>query len=730
MDTIYQTNRSILFEEINPTKVDLLTIIGDIEGVDSLDDEKIKEINRHLLVSDFDEFLEKFSPTVYSFYNVIEESEGRRIVYALKKPESIPDEYISEIRLDYKNDFLKMLFTLIDTKRNNEPINVDFKFERVLEMMSPKKVIDDIRKVRKEIHDLFEKYSQLEGSDFESIDLEKKLKLKFEEASINFNNVIAMLPLVIDDIKTRLLNGDSEVGTKLVKMGMVAVQGGGDLKVIEAPREDQKVFISNKSRSILVDLITREYNEFSKYPSSYVKALVVKTFCPTSSDTTEIDVDREIQNYNSYIEFYANAKDDFIKVAKPLIEKILGVKLYFDQYNCKSEGMKPSLLVANIKLEMIAKSNYRSRLDTYLRTVNDKNDFSNTIWYGIVPNIEIESTGKPKVSKIIFKGNKEVKKEANSMESLANILEILKNHKVQVFFNFQTSDETDFKNLASKGIEKYFEKCQYLMRQDYSEFAIPCIPNFTIIPKDKSAIIIGNFLEKTGDGEVRVSDTKDGALKIWIHGVYVDAAYVAAGIVGAFQCPKYLKEHMENVSEKYPGIRLDIEDKDNYLRIVTTMEKEIPGFSDSISDQIDGRNFGFVFSSDNAEVDGKDVKRITVFKARNLLQRDEGFEPIYRTLVSMYIERILRYYSNDFKQDNIEMFFSSNPNSQKRKWINDSGYINSIIQDGDELNYKINKTSKLCRVDIVFNGNIKKFEVSISKKTSVTKRSKIDNNEN
>lgn len=64
---IRQTNRTLLIEEINPEKLNLLTLVGDVRGLDSLSDDKVKEINEALLVKDFDEFLEKFDPTVYSF---------------------------------------------------------------------------------------------------------------------------------------------------------------------------------------------------------------------------------------------------------------------------------------------------------------------------------------------------------------------------------------------------------------------------------------------------------------------------------------------------------------------------------------------------------------------------------------------------------------------------------------------------------------------------------------
>ena len=68
---ITQTNRTILFEEINPEKPDLITLIDDVKGMDSLSDEKIIEINNYLLVSDFEDFLRKFEPKVYSYYKKI-----------------------------------------------------------------------------------------------------------------------------------------------------------------------------------------------------------------------------------------------------------------------------------------------------------------------------------------------------------------------------------------------------------------------------------------------------------------------------------------------------------------------------------------------------------------------------------------------------------------------------------------------------------------------------------
>ena len=93
---ISQTNATMLFEEINPEKLDLLTLVGDVKGFDSLSDEKIQEIHNNLCVKNFDEFIEKFAPVVYSFFN----ANTQKVMYTLKKPESIPEELLTEIHLN------------------------------------------------------------------------------------------------------------------------------------------------------------------------------------------------------------------------------------------------------------------------------------------------------------------------------------------------------------------------------------------------------------------------------------------------------------------------------------------------------------------------------------------------------------------------------------------------------------------------------------------------------
>lgn len=203
------------------------------------------------------------------------------------------------------------------------------------------------------------------------------------------------------------------------------------------------------------------------------------------------------------------------------------------------------------------------------------------------------------------------------MESLVRILDALKDYEVQCFFSYETGDKTTFNVMATEGIEKYETKCTQLIGKPFSEYAIPCIPNFTVIPKDKSGVILDNKMYITEQNTAALSKEKEDVMKIWIDGVYIGAAYVAAGLVAAYQSPDYLKEvFKKNVDDELPGVRFDIESGDHALQVRTTMAKEITGYTNDIKSDINRKNFGFVFSSENAVLKDMNIQNIMVYKAQ------------------------------------------------------------------------------------------------------------------
>lgn len=721
MNTISQTNRTILFEEINPEKQNLMTLVGDVRGINSLSDDKIKTLNEALLVRSFDEFLEKFEPVVYSFFD----ANNQKVLYTLKKPEGVSEDLLTEIHLNRQNDFLKMLMTLVETKRSQGTINVDFQFEKLTDMISPKKVMDDIRQNRKELQYTYSEYAKLDDGDPKKLDLADKLNVMFEEASENYNNVMAMLPLAIEDIKTRLLLGDGNKAQDAAPLaiGVLSMDAQGELKILEAPKEKKQelLVLDDNANTGLIEALEDDYRALNEDGNEYVMSLVTRTFCPLASTMESVvDVEKEVANYNSYLEFYKTSKDDFIKVVKPLVEKILGVWSFFEQFPKNIKTMRPTLIVTNVSNEMLARSSNITRLITYLSSVNAKNDFANAIWYGIFPSVSLDSHSKMKAVRERFKGNENVDKEdVNSVESLSRILDVLKEYSVQCFFSYETGDRTTFNAMAMEGIEIYESRCASLIGKSFSEYAIPCMPNFTIIPKDKSGVILDKRMLVTENNTAELSGEKEDIMKLWIDGVYIGAAYVAAGLVAAYQSPEYLKEvFKKNVDENLPGVRFDIEAGDHALKVRTTMAKEITGFTNVIKNDINRRNFGFVFSSENAVLGDMNIQNIMVYKARNLLSDGKSYEPIYKTQVTSYIERVMRHATGDFKQESIAEFFSNKPSSQKNRWLEKKDCVNAILSGGDDIRYSVDQAAGYCTLDILFNGNVKNLEVEVNRLTN------------
>jgi hypothetical protein len=716
VDIIEQTNRTVLFEEINPEKNNILTLIGDTRSVESLPDEKVQEINAELCVGSYEEFLRKFYPTVYSFFDAA----GQKVLYTLKKPEGLPDGAVTEIPLSGRNDTVQMLETLIDAKKAQGVVNVDFEFTSLLELITPQKVMEDIKQIRQEIHYTYGKYEELEDGDPQKLDIADRLNALMEDASSNYNNVLAMLPLAIEDTKTRLLiGGDGDGGgSEPLRLGTLSMGENGELKVLELPKaETTSLAVAGAGTGAgLITAFEDDYDALNEENNSpYLKSLVVRTFCPLAKKDAEIDIKTEVANYNNYMEFYRQSKDDFIKCAKPLIETILGVKCFFAQYDVKSKLMKPQLLITNTSLEMLTKSSNLSRFATYLNTVNSKNNFANTIWFGIVPSVDTEAAGTRPVSRERFKGHEKAAAAhaGATLESLGILLDAVKDYRVQIFYSFRSGEDTTFNRLATEGVDKYIEKSAPLMRRDFSEFAIPALPNFTIIPKERSGVILDRTIEINANGAAKLSDEVQ---KLWIEGVYIGAAYVAAGCAAAWQCPQYLKEKkFKPVSLEYPGVRFDIEHRNNALQLPTSMAKEIYGFTDGVKTAINRKGFGFLFASENAKLGKTEIKNITVYKARSLSEADNEFESVYKTLVTTYIHRILSYATNDMKEDNIAFFFSNNPQSQKSKWAAAAEYANSILQPGDELAHTLDSQNGRCDINITLSGNTRNLDVGITR---------------
>jgi hypothetical protein len=137
-------------------------------------------------------------------------------------------------------------------------------------------------------------------------------------------------------------------------------------------------------------------------------------------------------------------------------------------------------------------------------------------------------------------------------------------------------------------------------------------PNFTVIPKDKRQV-----------------DIVDGC-KIYTPSIYIDSAYIAAGIVVATQTAsiqqkKYPKSSIINGN---PYVRFDLEQKENSnnFRAKFNPENRLNMDTDLKSSIVGKEGNGFCFRSDTLE------KQAFVLTARTL-----DCKPIYQYLTKNYL---------------------------------------------------------------------------------------------
>ena len=168
--------------------------------------------------------------------------------------------------------------------------------------------MDDIRQNRKELQYTYSEYAKLEDGDPKKLDTADKLNLMFEEASVNYNNVMAMLPLAIEDIKTRLLLGDGQKkkDEAPLSIGVLSMDEHGELKILEAPKENKKelMVLDDNANAGLIQAIEKDYMDLNEDGNEYVMSLVARTFCPLAS-TMELSL-IHILSIPPYLPFLCN----------------------------------------------------------------------------------------------------------------------------------------------------------------------------------------------------------------------------------------------------------------------------------------------------------------------------------------------------------------------------------------------------------------------------------------
>lgn len=680
-----QTNRTILFEEINPNKINLLTLVNESGKKESLTDEEVLKIHQHLEVKSFQEFLSKFTPEVYMLLDTC----NRKVMFSREYIEDAQDT----LCLNNQDSLFNMLLYLMEAKQNKKYLLMNF--SDLLEHMLPEKDTKSFLKEKNAVVNNLVKQTNVNFND---------ANWYINELLHKYDDGILLLRAFLEEVTAYLPYMGKEIK---IDRGILDDEGRMQIKVIESSSEYRdKVFIIEKTDIVAYEemIISCLREVFQTKPIKHMTLYKDLLMLPILFANKEY---RTIQEkYTEYCDLYENVIKKFWLTAKPLIETMLGIKKYFEQYRGQ-EGMSPALLVCNFQASDILMPQNREKLEIYLRSVNDKMFYQNTIWYSIIPNLASGDHIDAHTIRERFKAKKErIQYQRTEMEAACVLLELTSRYKIQNFLSLAVEEESTFTAFAKKGIDSINDSFAVLDKVDNKDYIIPCFPNFTVMIAEDACLCIGTELEFDDLTEQIVSH---GDRNLWLDELGIEASYVAAGLVAACQCPQFLKSHFKRgINMELPGVAYRFTEGGNNLITVSNMLSETIEYSSELFEDAIQKSKGLLFGQKNGKM---------------LVLTDRVFSyttgnPLSISMVQTinYIERVIRYETQDFKKNLINQFFQKRPGSIISSWfMDDKSAINAILKENEKIDYEVDDVGNECTFSIYFNNSdlLKREKVSI-----------------
>ena len=730
LEFINQTSKTIIFEKFSSSAVDLYTIIKN-ENVREKS-EFFKIIEDKLEVRSFEKFAERFMPSVWEWIEPSDDPYQQvNFCYSLEKPDGIPDA--REMKLD-KNEFYSMVMDLYEKKGSSGESNLEFDYSRVAKLLSPNNVLENAKQLRKDLDYNYKKMLELEtGSKQERNKCIRNINSIRQEIVAQYkDNFTGVVKLALADTQQKLLMipDENESGKDNVtivnepckQLRVVGFTKDGDLDIKEIEMQDNysEIKENDESSEKILQLIEKDFDTYSNN-GEFVKNLITSTYCNTQLGI--IPERKElIRKRDMYAALYKNSQDHFIRAISSAIEKILNVKAFFEHATTsRNKKLPASLIVANCSAEKLLKEEVKSDFEYFLKETNREPDIGK-IWFAIIPAIGdpdfVDNIDEDvSLDDIYYDQNDDISDvktsdgdELTSLAALKVMLGILKESQIMTFFNFRANEMTGFEKFNADILKKYREKLEPINGNHYAVFAYP---NFTVLPKKETFIEISKKTDENG---------REVAEFIDIPGIYIDASYVAAGLVVASQNPDYLEEKFSRnkVRQGYPCVRFDFERKDNRFVMLTKMNREgkVTWVSE-VEDNISKDKFGFCFCGNMKYYNQNRVNNTYVFTARDMSRENDGqYEPIYKCLTMDFVKQYLRVKfssasGNRINTSDVESFIKNDVGQWKREAEDD--YENNILRSfgGETETIEMDNESK--KLKITFQGSAAEMDIDIIK---------------
>lgn len=736
-ERIKQTHRAILFEKFthpaDSTAGNLYDILSLYTDPDMSDEEMYKDIHKKLEVRSFSEFLEKFKPKVFEIATGT--AEGVPTFYYTLDPMEAQKNNGRPIEIT-GHTYYEMLSNMYSQKSDSGVANIDFNDAKLREILTPKREIEALYDTRRQIPMLMEKYDAAVKKNENAAPIVKKLKNIRRNALEQLKNPTAMMSIRLDDITRKIEAADK----KILQLNAAASDGGEPQKLLSgrggfdnngrwilipatssaADSTEASDNVDGGSTEKFAHIMEGDLDKHAAQESSFTKAMVVSTYTGIelaspmeNMDSTALaEYREELSGYKKIIEqSFKQAKEAFIQVLSEIVQKILCVKIFFDHATVKggsdSALPKVGLIVSNCTADKLLDDKVRDKFKATMHHLGVEVSNENKLWFAIIPHVVDEdfsggnAAGAESLDDDLDFDDTEEKKSpapANGTDFAAarSILKILDDCKILTVFNFAPVSATSFSFLNVGTINALQDKLADL---NY-EHAVYALPNFTIMR----------------EGTVPLDDS-DNAEKISVPAVYIDAAYVAAGILIAAQQPEFwisrgFKKN-ETFLDENACVRIDFESDKIISKLLTKFNRERSiSWSADVVNALTKSRFGFAFDGDERydENLGGFLKHTYILNARTLKRKDGEYQPIFRTLTKDFIRAYLRTYGSKLKDSQLKDFLAKTVaewTQQPRKYKKNP-IINfmlnegeNIVRDGSTLKVEFSSGEDFLDVDIV-----------------------------
>ncbi|MBR4152765.1 MAG: hypothetical protein IKT98_07385 [Selenomonadaceae bacterium] len=675
LDSVKQTHKAILFEEFNGWQQDSFNLATLLDGTYKDADDMLEIISR-LEVHSFKEFVEKFSPKIYENVQQVGGKWSFSYTFDDGKASGVP------IKLN-EHAYYRMLSAMYGVKKDSGQSNRDFDDSKLKEILTPKAEEKEVQRIRKKAVLLNVQYTEAvnkkENANFYAKQMQS---LGREVAQKAYGSSLSKLGLRIAGINSQLdyLRGEAKKFKALpagsenveIKRGVLEFDEEGKPIIKElasgilsgenfssTPRltagESMKKLKSgvataidagNKSRGLTVQSFTKNM-VLSTYLPDYEEESFSLTPAGISDKCQKLELERK-----GFEEIYSQAQSEFIKMLKQIVTRMLGVKVFFDHATTKGgeDGVLPQnqgLLVTNCPVSDLLDERIKSKFEKFIVDRGTTQTRNHKLWFGILPHViigdinpdEQEDDGDidPFAINMDFDIKDSTKKTAavTALGEAKQLLAILEKARILTVFNPAVAEDAPFTfgGITDTAIKEIKDKLKEL--GIIYEHAVFAFPNFNLVRDAKIP------LDKREDAEV-----------IEVSSVYVDAAYVAAGLLVASQQPDYLLHHGfgGRIDAQNVCVRLDLEEEDFVKNLCTHFNLELSSsWQKEIIDALADDRFGFAFSGDGKSVkvenETVDLKNSYIFSARTMFQNENGiYQPIYKTLTNDFIWTYLKTY--------------------------------------------------------------------------------------